>query len=138
MARTVRVDLNHSEINRLLRSPSGEVHREVAKHTRTVTALAKQKANVDTGKMRSRINGEVIVRGKRVRGRIESPAEYTKYVHEGRGPVRVKKAKALRFKPKGSSAFIFRMKVGPYEGNPFLVDALEAGQPWPVTTDHRL
>lgn len=137
-AYVTRVEMHHAEINRLLRSPAGPVYREVAKHTRRVLLLSKMKANVDTGKMRARIRSDTRVRGKRVQGRVLSPAHYTKWVHDGRGPVYPKKAKALRFKPKGANGFVFAQRVGPYAGNPFLVDALEEGCPWPVSTTHRL
>jgi hypothetical protein len=142
--RVTRVELNRAEINRTVRSPAGPVYREVAKHTRRVTTLAKMKANVDTGKMRSEINGETSIKGKRIIGRISSPAKYSMWVHEGRGPVYPKKAQALRFKPKkgrpqgrgargSKGGYVFAKRVGPYPGNPFLTDALKEGQPWPVT-----
>lgn len=131
MARaTVRVVLNRGELLRM-RYPGGAVYDAVEKYTRRVTLLAKAKANVDTGRMRAQIRSEMSG-GKIVTGTIISPAEYTPYVHEGRGPVYPKRAKALRFKPKGSSAFVFAKKVKGYKGNPFLTDALKKGQPWPV------
>ena len=39
--------------------------------------------------------------------------------------MRAKNKKALRFKPKGFGAFVYRVSVGPAKGNPFLTDAVK-------------
>lgn len=140
-ARVTRVQLNQGQINQTVRFPGGPVYREVAKYGRRVTTIAKANSPVGggdpdrghaAGTMKRGIKHEMSVRSKLIVSRTVSPAPYTKIVHEGRGPVRVKRAKALKFKPKGSAAYIFRPKVGPAAAQPFMREALEAGQPWPV------
>lgn len=54
-------------------------------------------------------------------------APYAGWQEEGvKGPIVPKKAKALRFKPKGSSVFIFRKSVKGFPGAHFMRDALRA------------
>lgn len=139
-----RVDLHETEIDRLLRSSSGPIYREVARRTRRVTALAKTKANVRTGRMRAEIRGDTDVRGTDVVGTIKSPAPYSRWVHEGRGWVYPKRAKALRFwvndpRPvqRGNrggedGGWVFAKSARPYPGHPFMTEALREGQDWPV------
>lgn len=106
------------------------MHRNIERYVRIVELLAKQKANVDTGRMRATIETSYTPRGKVMVWTISSPQPYSIYVHEGRGEVRPKRAKALRFQIGGQ--VVYAMRSRPYAGNPFLVDALTQGQPWPV------
>lgn len=86
---------------------------------------------VDTGKMRQAVTWEVVGFGRGIMARVgvdiaKLPGEtdYPLIVHEGRGPVRPRRARVLRFRPKGGGAYIFRPRVGPARGKPFLTNAL--------------
>ena len=48
--------------------------------------------------------------------------------HRGHGVIRPVRARALRFKPKGSTRFIFRMRVGPVGPNRYLTRSLRAAR----------
>jgi len=150
-----RVRLHQGEINQLLRAPGGAVHREVSKHTRRVTNLAKAGAPVDNGKLRASITSSVSTRGKRVVGRVWTPLKYGLWQHEGtgiyagRGRIYPKTAKVLVFRPRkgrpqrrgarGSKGpVVFAKSVKGVPPKPYLVEALEAGCPWPLDTSSRL
>ena len=60
------------------------------------------------------------------RYRIFSDLYYTKYQEYGIGPVRPVKAKALRFKPKGSSTFVFAQRTRGFKGGFFFKRALRS------------
>lgn len=150
-----RVRLHQGEINQLLRSPGGAVHREVSKHTRRVNNLAKATAPSDTGALRASIRMAVNTRGKRVVGRVWTTKRYAIYQHEGtgvyagKGRIKPKSKKALAFEPRSGrpqgrgarSSKGGRVVVASVKGvppNPWLVNALDNGCPWPIDTSSRL
>lgn len=56
---------------------------------------------------------------------VGSNQEYAYWQHEGvRGPIYPRRAKMLRFKPKGATAFIFRPMVSGFSGIHFLTEPL--------------
>lgn len=129
-----RVRLNQDEIDRVLHSPGGPVFqglqrgvgrgRDLAKLDLTINQL------VDTGMLRNQIESSVTIRGQDLVGRVTSYATYTMFVHQGtRGPIVPRRARALRFTPKGSGTAIFRPRVrGTLETgrwSPFLTNSLE-------------
>lgn len=130
--RITRVDIHQPECNALLRAPGGAVHNRVSAYGLKVEILAKAKAPVETGKGRASIRSNTMVQGKRVVASIGTPIGYMKIQHQGTGPIYPKRAKALRFKPKGENAFIFAKKTKGVPATPFLVEALEQGCPWPA------
>ena len=97
----------------------GAMHRSVL----TLEAKAKANAPVKTGTLRRSITGVVQPGGGAVRGVVGTNVPYARYVHDGRGPV-VAHGKALRFEIGGQ--VLFRKRVGPAKGKPFLRDAFAA------------
>lgn len=110
-----------------------------------VEARAKQNLNlnsprrVDTGRLRAGIGTTRIrreFRGVFVRGaRIGTRVFYGRFVHEGTGIygprkqlIVPKRAKALRFKPKGGTGFVYVKSVKGMKPNRFLTDALPAAK----------
>lgn len=134
MAR-VRVSVNQSEIRRLA-APGGVVHQKFERigqrladtMKREITALGA----VDSGGMRQSVTSEVRPGAYRITtrvgpdlGRLSGSVDYPMIVHQGRGPIVPRRARVLRFKPKGSSAFVFRPRVGPAAPKPFATNALK-------------
>lgn len=85
--------------DRLLHSPSGPYGRWLTRVCNQVRTEAVQRANVDTGYLRSRIEYRVFVEGGKLVGEVAARTSYARFVHDG---------------------------FGSYPGNPFLVDALRA------------
>lgn len=55
-------------------------------------------------------------------GEVTATARHASIVHDGRGPIRAKRAKALRFRIRGRT--VFAKSVGPAKAQPWLRDAL--------------
>lgn len=68
---------------------------------------------VDTGKMHDTIRSAP---ASRFVTNVLSDLHYTIYQEKGIGPVTPVKAKALRFKPKGSGSFVFAMRTKGFPG----------------------
>lgn len=82
---------------------------------------------VDTGRMRDSIRIHVTrTDPKGSEYTIGSEVPYTSFQEEGIGPVYPVRARVLRFKPKGSSVFIFRPRTKGFLGAHFLRDALRS------------
>lgn len=82
---------------------------------------------VDTGRLANSITADqqVTVTGGVVTARVGSPLHYAIYQHEGvAGPVYPRRAKVLRFKPKGSSSFVFARRTSGFRGVRFLTEAV--------------
>lgn len=80
---------------------------------------------VDTGQLRNQVEAETFLDGQDVVTRVVSRAGHTMYVHDGTtGPIRPRRARVLRFKPRGAAAFVFVPEVSGIEATPFLTDAL--------------
>jgi hypothetical protein len=120
--------IDAAAINRLLRNPNGGVARDFQARGRRVLAAQQR--------MVGRSSGD-LARDLRVR---PLPAPYAPGVeigsdlpqairhHRGHGVIRPVRAKALRFKPKGSTRFVFTMRVRAVKGNPFLTRSLRAAR----------
>lgn len=135
----MRVELNRSALEELLRSPAGPVVREVTKYTRMTENRAKTKVGVDTGRLRSSITGTVTAEGTRIVGRVGSGVVYAAYHHQGTGvygpkgrPIRPKNGPFLVFTPKGAKRPVFARQVSGSKPNPYLVDALRETVPWKI------
>lgn len=94
---TFRTD--QAGVDRLLHDPRGPMGQYLTRLGNQVVNGAKQRANVDTGNMRSRIEFRLEVEGGMLVGYVAARTNYSFYVHEG---------------------------FGSYAGNPFLTDALAA------------
>lgn len=83
---------------------------------------------IDTGALRQSIVAERVSNGSNyVTYRVGSPLDYARWQEEGvRGPIYPRHARVLRFKPKGSSRFIFRPRVSGFPGAHYLRDAFTA------------
>ena len=87
---------------------------------------ARDIAPVDTGEYRARMFARTTSTG----AQAVASAQHSRYVEEGNRPknspdgrIRPRRAKALRFKPKGSATFIFRKSVKSYPGFHTMRDA---------------
>lgn len=134
----MRVRLDRSNINDLLRGSSGPVVRQINSYSRQVANAAKQRVGVDSGRLRSSIQHTVEVRGAKVVGRVGSLVDYARYHHDGTGiygptgrPIRPRNGKFLVFPGRGGG-MVFAREVQGSKPNPFLVSALEEIVPWPV------
>lgn len=130
-----KVRVNRYAFRRMLRGPGGPAERIAMPVARRTERYAKLFAPRDTGKLSRNIRMWVHPRARRgytVRIGNTKAVPYAHYQHEGtraHGPVR---AKAMRFKPKGSSRYVYATWVRGVRSDPYLVDALEAASPWPV------
>jgi hypothetical protein len=147
--------VNQAVVDELLRGRSGPVVRHIQDICDAVTAEAARNVKRDTGALAASIEPTVNVYGKIVVGRVGTPLEYARYLHEGTGiygpkgtPIRPVTAKVLRFKPgrmigplpkgqAGSSpenrgGWVFARSVKGIPPHPFLVEAFERACPYPV------
>lgn len=137
MARRARIDIrmNPQAVQAMLRSPSGPVAREIDRRGQRVLTRAKELVGVDTGRLRASLTIQSAMTADGPTAVVGTRVDYARYHHDGTGVygptgqrIRPRRAKALRFKPKGSSVFIFRASVKGSRPNPFLRDALEAAR----------
>ena len=84
-------------------------------------------SRVNTGKLRDSIKATRTMQTPTVSTwSVGTDLFYAGWQEYGRGPVRPIRAKVLRFRPRGSSVFIFRPYVGPAEGVHYLRRAYQA------------
>lgn len=96
-------------------------------------AIITQEGRVDTGQMRNAITSELVEVGwfrRRMVARVTAWADHAVFQHEGTawnglGYIRPVRAKVLRFKPKGSSKYVFATKVKGVRGIKFLKRAVD-------------
>lgn len=113
-------------------TPKGIVGRAVGKAAGRTRDRTKQNittsGRVDTGAMRQSVNSRQIRQtATSVTHRVATNVgKYPEYQEDGTGPGRIypKRAKVLRFKPKGSKVFIFAKSVAPVKGAHFMRKAL--------------
>jgi hypothetical protein len=116
---------NYAGIDVILRGPGGAVARDLLVRGYRVQAAAQRFVGVDSGRLRASIEVEPRTGpGGRPEVRVGTNVAYAWVHHQGRGPVYPVRARALRFRPKGSRRFIFRRSVGPAEGTFFLRRAI--------------
>lgn len=141
--------LNPVEIDRILTSPTGPVAKAMLVRGYRVQAQARKNLGgglsgpkrIDTGKLRASISVELKLKNTRtLTVRIGTNVEYAIWVHDGTGiygpmhrPITPKKSRYLRFKPKGSSKYVYAQSVKGMRPNPFLLDALPAARIGPQT-----
>ncbi|WP_428950951.1 HK97 gp10 family phage protein [Streptomyces sp. cg35] len=135
------VTLNEAEINRLLYSAAGPVHRKVYEVARAVQDSARASINSDSGRLAASIR--VVVQGQpsrqRVHARIGTKLDYGWYQEVGTGIygpthrlITPRSAKALRFRPRGGGKVVFAKWVRGSRPQHFMVNALHRASPWPV------
>lgn len=137
--------VNQSAMQALLKGKNGPVARQALRRGIKVQTAARRNLGggtgsgpkrVDTGLLRASIsvqlrtwaNGDIAVR-------IGTNVYYAYWVHEGTGVfgpkhhrIYPKRARYLRFKPKGMAKYIYRQSVAGMKPNPFLVKALPAAK----------
>lgn len=123
---TSRVDPNAiPEVLRNLVAPG--VQRAAGKVRDDAKDIISRAGRVDKGTMRNATQAEAAtVSGNRVVARVVNDAEHARYQHEGtKGPILPRRAKVLRFTPKGGGGFVYARQVRGVEAVPFLTDALK-------------
>lgn len=142
----VQITLNEPEIQRLLRSPDGDVYKAVNDVVLATRNLAVSLAPVDDGPLRASLRTKMDVTSRMVKGWVYSDLEYALYVHEGTGiygpkgtPIKPKRGKYLVFQARnarttasGRGNLVFARQVRGQRPQRFLLDALIIASPWPV------
>lgn len=126
------VRYNQANIFRLLHSPAEGVYQNaVASPLRKTDAVAKATCPVDTGRMVNLHSQEITDEGVRLVGTLKNTAEYALAVHQGHKPIVPVKGQYLKFEIGGRT--VYTKFVRAVAGRPWLVNALKAVSPWPVT-----
>lgn len=134
--------LDLGAVRDLLNSPQGGVVRDLLRRGLLVETQAKRNLGgvggpkrVDTGRLRASIATVVVTRGGEPRVLVGTNVNYAIFVHEGTGifgprhaPIRPRRAKFLRFKPRGSRRWIYTRQVKGMRPNRFLLNALSAAR----------
>ena len=142
----VNITLNDAEIDRLLRSPDGDVGKAVRDVVTRTRNLAVSLAPVDDGPLRASLRTKMEYGSRTVKGWVYSDLEYALYVHEGTGiygpkgqPIKPKRGRYLVFEarnarttPRGRGNLVFARQVRGQRPQRFLLEALQAASPWPV------
>lgn len=138
-----RHTINYGVLYAQLRNPSGGLAKDMLRRGLKVETQAKRNlagANgkprrIDTGQTRSSVNTRMVTYKTFPAARVGSPLRKAALIHGGTGiygprrqPIRPKRAKVLRFKPKGSRRVIYAKSVKGMKPNPFLSDALPAAR----------
>jgi Bacteriophage HK97-gp10, putative tail-component len=136
--------LDRAAIARILTSTRGPVARDLLVRGIRVQSQAKQNLagmsgsgprRIHTGRLRSSIAVRLLSRQGGLVARIGSNVHYALYVHEGTGvhgprhrPIRPRTKRYLRFKPYGSTDFVFARQVAGMRPNKYLLRALPAAR----------
>ena len=134
--------LDLGAVQQLLTSRQGGVVRDLLRRGLLVETQAKRNLGgiggpkrIDTGRLRASIASVVVTRNNRPAVLVGSNLNYALFVHEGTGvygpkhaPIRPKRAKRLRFKPRGSRKWVYARQVKGMAPNRFLTNALHAAR----------
>lgn len=137
--------VNGEALQHLLKGPTGPIARQALRRGVRVQAAARRNLGgttgsgpkrVDTGLLRASISVQLRVWGSGdLAVRIGTNVYYALWVHEGTGiygprhtPIVPKRARYLRFKPKGMEKYLYRKSVKGMKPNPYLVKALPAAK----------
>ncbi|HEX9834490.1 MAG TPA: hypothetical protein VGA66_15665 [Mycobacterium sp.] len=133
------VILNDAAISELLRGRAGPVVRHLDDIGTRAATLARATAPRDTGRLAASVDHDVSPGGATVTLAVSADTRYALWqelgtgVYAGRGPIRPRRAKALRFTPKGSAAVVFAKSVKGTPRTDFLFNACSAAFPYPIT-----
>jgi len=132
MAR-VNLQINQNAIRALFTDPNGGVAEDLLRRGRNVANLARKYAPVNTGRLRASIDTRLVRYNGEVAVLVGTNVNYAMFQHEGTGiygphgtPIVPVNARFLRFRPKGSTMYVYARSV---RGNPptfFLRRALPA------------
>lgn len=140
MAARVRLVRHPDQIAAILRGDNSSLFRDIFRRCVKVQNKAKRNLQtnpkrVDTGRLRSDIHVQMLTVNGYPAGRVGFNVFYGLYVHEGTGifgpnhqMIRPRRARFLRFKPKGQSAYVYARQVRGMQPNPFLKNALDAAK----------
>lgn len=134
--------LDLGAVRTLLNSPTGGVVRDLLRRGLLVETQAKRNLGgvggpkrIDTGRLRASIATVVVHRNNTPAVLVGTNVNYARYVHNGTGlygprhaPIRPRRAKFLRFKPRGSKRWVYARQVKGMRPNPFLTNALPAAR----------
>jgi hypothetical protein len=122
----VRFTFNQQEFRQM--TQSGLIDQSVARAAGHVRDEAKKEitaqGRVDTGKMRQSGRTQKVTRGGGSWYEVEFPGDVSWYQHEGTRDHGPRRARILRFKPKGSGVFVFAHRVRGVTASKFLTKAL--------------
>ena len=129
----VNLQIRPNAVRALFADPQGGVADDLLRRGRNVAYLARKYAPVNTGRLRSSIDTRLVSFNGQVAVLVGTNVNYAMFQHEGTGiygphgtPIVPRTARFLKFKPKGSSVFVYAKSV---RGNPptfFLRRALVA------------
>jgi hypothetical protein len=126
--RVTKITLKQPEFKRFTTAPGKPIYKHTKRLTLRVQSGAKRRAPVRKGRLRSSINAEM---HPGPMGRVSTHVSYAQYIMRGTGvygprhaPIVPKRAKFLKFKPKGKSKFVYARSVKGIKPNPFLKNAL--------------
>lgn len=129
----VNLQINRAAVRALLVDPSGGVARDLLRRGNNVATLAKKYAPVNTGRLRASIEAKLVKYSGSIAVVIGTNVEYAMLQHEGTGiygpngtPIVPLNAQALRFRPKGSTEFVYAKSVRGSMPTFFLKRALPA------------
>jgi hypothetical protein len=134
VAVSVRVEINGSALNRLLRSPTGPVARDMLKRGNRVRSAARRRINSRTGDLARSIEVDIVIAGGAAGVRVGSDLYYARFVHDGTGihgprrrPIRPRRrGGALAF--GGSTGTVIVASSPGQRGTHFLRNALRAAR----------
>lgn len=133
MAVSVRIDINGSALNRLLRSPTGPVAREMLRRGRKVQSAARRRINSRTGALSRSIEVDIVIVDRTAGARIGTNLSYARFVHDGTGvhgpnrrPIKPTRRKALAFGGVGGNVVVASSRG--QRGTHFLRNALRAAR----------
>ena len=141
----VKQVVNQSAMHQLLKGKNGGVARQALIRGVKVQTQARRNLGggtgsgpkrVDTGLLRASIAVQLRTWGAGdIAVRVGTNVRYALWIHEGTGiygpkhtPIVPKRARYLRFKPKGLEKYLYRRSVKGMKPNPFLVAALPAAK----------
>lgn len=126
------IHVNDAAIQKMLRSPKGQVARGILKIGKKVERKAKRLTPVDHGVLRNSITTELVIRRGPV-ARIGTNVKYALAVHNGTGvygpkgvPITPKHGKVLVFTSRKTGQLVFTRSVKGMKGTPYLRNALIA------------
>lgn len=131
MARTrVHIHLNHANIARVTSAPGGEVDLAVRRAAGITRDRAKRNltadGSVDTGRLRQSVRYQRFpASGRTVNYEVGTDVFYGIFLEKGTRAHGPRRARVLRFKPKGSNTFVFAKRVRGIRATRWLTRALQ-------------
>ena len=131
-----------AQLRSVLTSPQGGLYRDLLRRGLAVETQAKRNLGgidgpkrIDTGRLRASIHTTIVLRNGNPTALVGTNVKYAILVHDGTGiygprhrPIRPRRAKFLRFRPKGKRGFVYAREVKGMKPNAFLRNALRAAR----------